>query len=179
MSAINFGVPNQSLKSDTKTTETKTEQKPSSPEHIIFVSDFAMPSFLKKLCQSWATPFSEFDQEIFNNVSCADLQTKLNLVWLNISDGKALKFFSSIVTDHHPYNLIAIYKTKSKHNEWLNEIADDVDNSLSKSVLESIKSLSLDELINKLKNVRKIPHVKGCFKRFLLFLFKKFNVSDD
>ena len=141
---------------------------------ILFISDTDLDESIRKQLEKYSN-IQEFDKKLFANRDSKQIvDLGINKLWVNVKGKNARIFISENIQDFNTsWKIVLCYKNNPT-DSWVEDLVSFSHAVLSVDKLKSLRSLSIDELINKIRtsSVKITPPPITCLG-FTLFNSKK------
>lgn len=143
-------------------------------EFVAFISDTKINQSLTNQLRNYNVKHLSYEPELFLNHDFKHFQDQgITVLWLDLTQSKALQWIQLNIATPSSYRLINVYTVKSEANQWITQLADSVDNTMSLKSLLKIKCVNVISYIESLVNFSKVSKPKRWYVRILIWLGKK------
>jgi hypothetical protein len=146
-------------------------------EFIAFISDTQINQSLTNQLRNYNVKHLSYEPELFLNNDFKHFQDQgITVLWLDLTKSKALQWIQLNVANPGKYRLINVYTIKSEANQWVKQLEESVDNTLSLKSLTKIKCVNVQSYIESLVNFSKVSKPKRWYYRAAIWLLKKVGI---
>jgi hypothetical protein len=146
-------------------------------DFVAFISDTRIDQGLVNQLRNYNVKHLSYEPELFLNHDFKHFQDQgIQVLWLDLTQMKCLQWVQLNIATPSKYRLINVYTVKSEANQWVKQLGESVDNTLSLKSLLKIKCVNIVQYIESLVNFSKVSKPKKWYVRAAIWILKKVGI---